>query len=74
MKQNSPEKSFLVVPSDETCSCNDCPYMKLNTLEKLYLAMLNDKPEISLPADIIVKARKPIDKMLQLSLKLGLIK
>jgi quinolinate synthase len=74
MKMNSPDKTFLVVPSDETCSCNDCPYMKLNTLEKLYAAMLTGKPEIILPVDIMQKARKPIDRMLELSLKLGLIK
>lgn len=74
MKLNSPEKNFLVVPSDETCSCNDCPYMKLNTLEKLYNAMLTGKPEIVLPVDVMQKARKPIDRMLALSVKLGLIK
>jgi quinolinate synthase len=74
MKLNSPEKNFLVVPSDETCSCNDCPYMKLNTLEKLYNAMLTEKPEIILPVDVMQKARKPIDRMLALSAKLGLIK
>jgi quinolinate synthase len=74
MKKNSPDKTFLVVPSDETCSCNDCPYMKLNTLDKLYAAMLKGKPEIILPVDVMQKARKPIDRMLELSLKLGLIK
>lgn len=74
MKINSPDKTFMVVPSDETCNCNDCPYMKLNTLEKLYAAMLNGKPEIILPVDVMKKARKPIDRMLELSLKLGLIK
>jgi quinolinate synthase len=74
MKLNSPEKLFFVVPSDETCSCNDCPYMKLNTLEKLYNALLTEKPEIVLPVEVIQKARKPIDRMLELSLKLGIIK
>ena len=48
MQLQSPEKEFMVVPSDETCSCNDCPYMKLNTMEKLYLALKNEKPEILL--------------------------
>jgi quinolinate synthase len=67
MKKLSPEKEFIVVPSDETCSCNDCPYMKLNTLEKLYLCMLNEKPEITLSDEIIEKARKPIVRMLELS-------
>lgn len=67
MQKLSPEKEFIVVPSDETCSCNDCPYMKLNTLEKLYLCMLHEKPEIILPDDVIEKARKPIVRMLELS-------
>ena len=67
MQKLSPEKEFIVVPSDETCSCNDCPYMKLNTLEKLYLCMLHEKPEIVLPDDVIEKARKPIVRMLELS-------
>ncbi len=67
MQKLSPEKEFIVVPSDETCACNDCPYMKLNTLEKLYLCMLNEKPEITLSDDVIEKARKPIVRMLELS-------
>lgn len=67
MQKLSPEKEFIVVPADETCSCNDCPYMKLNTLEKLYLCMLHEKPEISLPEDVMEKARKPILRMLELS-------
>lgn len=73
MQKNSPEKEFMVVPSDETCSCNDCPYMKLNTMEKLYLALLNEKPSISLEAEIIEKARKPIQRMLDISKELKLI-
>lgn len=67
MQKLSPEKEFIIVPSDETCSCNDCPYMKLNTLEKLYLCMLHEKPEITLSAEVIEKARKPIVRMLELS-------
>ena len=67
MQKRSPEKVFIVVPADETCSCNDCPYMKLNTLEKLYLCMLNEKPEITLSAEVIEKARRPIVRMLELS-------
>jgi len=73
MQKNSPEKEFLIVPSDETCSCNDCPYMKLNTMEKLYLALLNEKPSISLDSEIIERAKKPIEKMLDISKKLNLI-
>jgi quinolinate synthase len=67
MKLASPEKEFLVVPSDETCSCNDCPYMKLNTLEKLYLAMKNGTPAIELDEDTIEKGKKPIERMLEIS-------
>ena len=67
MQKLSPDKQFIVVPSDETCSCNDCPYMKLNTLEKLYLCMLNEKPEIILSDEVIEKAKKPILRMLELS-------
>jgi quinolinate synthase len=67
MQKLSPDKQFIVVPSDETCSCNDCPYMKLNTLEKLYLCMLNEKPEITLSDEVIEKAKKPILRMLELS-------
>lgn len=69
MQKLSPEKEFIVVPSDETCSCNDCPYMKLNTLEKLYLCLLNQTPEITLSDEIIEKARKPILRMLELSVR-----
>jgi quinolinate synthase len=74
MSKNSPEKEFIIVPTDETCSCNDCPYMKLNTMEKLYRCMLDEKPEIVLDQDTIEKAREPINKMLDISRKLNLIK
>lgn len=74
MQKNSPDKEFIIVPTDETCSCNDCPYMKLNTLEKLYLCMENEKPEIVLSDDVISQAKKPIVRMLDISLKLNLIK
>lgn len=67
MKKASPGKEFLVVPSDETCSCNDCPYMKLNTLEKVRNALLFGQPEVVLPHDIMEKALVPIMRMLKLS-------
>ena len=67
MKKASPEKEFLIVPTDTACSCNDCPYMKLNTLEKLYQCLLDEKPEIILPAEVIEKSVKPILRMLELS-------
>ena len=67
MKKFSPEKEFLIVPTDETCSCNDCPYMKLNTLPKLLHCIENEAPEIILTHEIIEKAKKPILRMLELS-------
>jgi quinolinate synthase len=73
MRKESPEKEFLIVPTDETCSCNDCPYMKLNTMEKLYACMENESPEITLPGDVIEKAKVPIERMLDISRKAGLI-
>ena len=73
MRKDSPEKEFLIVPTDETCSCNDCPYMKMNTMQKLYDCMNNETPEITLPDDVIEKARLPIERMLDISRKVGLI-
>jgi quinolinate synthase len=67
MQKDSPEKEFIIVPADETCACNDCPYMKMNTLEKLQQCLKNEKPEILLSDDIILKARVPIQRMLDLS-------
>lgn len=74
MQKRSPDKEFLIVATDETCNCNDCPYMKLNTLEKLYLALKNESPAIEIPENVMDEARKPIEKMLELSAELGLIK
>jgi quinolinate synthase len=73
MHKESPDKEFLIVASDETCACNDCPYMKLNTMEKLWLALKNEKPEIILDEKTMELARKPIDRMLEISKKAGLI-
>jgi len=67
MKKASPEKEFFIVPTDEACSCNDCPYMKMNTLEKLHACLYNEQPEIKLSKDVIEKAKKPILRMLELS-------
>lgn len=74
MRKSSPGKEFIIVPTDETCACNDCPYMKLNTMEKLYLCLRDEKPEIILDEDTIQKAVKPIKRMLEISRKLNLIK
>jgi quinolinate synthase len=67
MRKASPEKEFLIVPSDETCSCNDCPYMKMNTLEKIHACLYNESPELKLSKSVIEKAKKPILRMLELS-------
>lgn len=73
MQKDSPDKEFIIVPTDETCSCNDCPYMKLNTMEKLYLCMRDEKPEIILDKETIEQAKEPINRMLDISRKLKLI-
>lgn len=67
MKKASPEKEFLIVPINETCSCNDCPFMKMNTLEKIHLALRDENPEIILSNELMHKARRPIQKMLETS-------
>jgi quinolinate synthase len=72
MQKDNPEKVFIPAPPNNICACNDCPHMKRNTLEKLYLCLKNEMPEITLPADIIEKAVKPIERMLDISAQLGL--
>ena len=72
MQKASPEKMFIPAPPNNSCACNDCPHMKLNTLEKIYLALKNEKPELVMSEDLITKAKKPILKMLELSSKFGL--
>lgn len=72
MEKASPNKTFIPAPPNNSCACNDCPHMKRNTLEKLYLCLKNELPEINVSMDIILKAQKPIEKMLDISAKLGL--
>ncbi|MGB3692362.1 MAG: quinolinate synthase NadA [Spirulinaceae cyanobacterium] len=67
MQKEAPQKHFIPAPSTSNCNCNECPHMRLNTLEKLYLAMKNRQPEIVLPEDTIIAARKPIERMLAMS-------
>ena len=68
MKKASPDKLFIPAPSvDSTCGCNDCTYMKLNSLQKLYTCLKYEQPEVTLPADVIAKARVPIERMLEIS-------
>jgi quinolinate synthase len=68
MEKMSPHKTFIPAPpQEEGCNCNNCPYMKLNTLEKIYLCMKNRAPEIDLPADVMEGARRSLDRMLEMS-------
>lgn len=72
MQKESPHKTFIPAPPENACACNDCPYMKLNTLEKLYLCMKYELPEIQMDEDIRLAAKKPIDRMLEISARYGL--
>jgi quinolinate synthase len=72
MQKASPNKTFIPAPPNNACACNDCPHMKLNTLEKLYNCLYYEQPEIVLSEDIIARARRPIERMLELSAQLGL--
>ena len=67
MQKNSPHKIFIPAPPTNNCACNDCPHMKLNTLEKVYLCMKNEMPEINIPAQLMDPALKPLKRMLELS-------
>lgn len=73
MQKAAPNKNFIAIPPvDSTCGCNDCAYMKLNTLEKLYNVLKNEGPEVIVDDAVREKAVKPIHKMLEISAKLGL--
>ncbi len=68
MQKFSPGKRFIAAPpEEESCSCNNCPYMKLNTLEKIYLALRNRTPEIVLPDDVMQGARRSLTRMLEMT-------
>lgn len=71
MEIASPDKTFIPAPPENNCACNECPFMKLNTLEKLYLSMKYELPEILLEDWVIEKGRKCIDTMLEISAKAG---
>ncbi|HHB78000.1 MAG TPA: quinolinate synthase NadA, partial [Saprospiraceae bacterium] len=73
MEKSSPEKTFIAAPPNNMCACNECPHMRLNTLEKLYLCLKYELPEVTVPEQIIKDARVSIDKMLDISAKAGLL-
>jgi quinolinate synthase len=72
MIKSSPHKTFIPAPPNNACACNDCPYMKLNTLEKIYNCLKYESPEILMKEALIEKAKKPLLRMLELSAKFGL--
>lgn len=73
MQKASPNKTFIPAPPENNCACNECPYMRLNTLEKLYLCMKYELPEVTLPDWVIRDGRASIDRMLDISAKAGLL-
>ena len=72
MEKQCPDRTFIPAPPNNTCACNDCPHMKRNTLEKLYLCMKHELPEITLPEYVIREGRKSIDRMMEISAAAGL--
>ena len=72
MEKSNPDKVFIPAPPNNSCACNDCPHMKRNTLEKLYLCIKNGLPEVTVPMHVIERARLPIERMLEISARLGL--
>ena len=67
MKKACPDKEFIPAPPDSGCSCNECPYMRLNTLEKVYLCMRDRRPAITLPEDLRKRCLVPLRRMLEMS-------
>jgi quinolinate synthase len=73
MKKESPQKNFIPVPPvDSTCGCSECSFMKLITIEKIYTCLKNEKPEITIDHNLLIRAQKPINRMMEISEKLGL--
>jgi quinolinate synthase len=72
MQKNSPFKTFIPAPPNNSCACNDCPHMKLNTLEKIYLCLEYEQPELLMDESIRLAAKVPIDRMLKISKQYGL--
>jgi quinolinate synthase len=68
MRKKAPGKTFIPAPPNGNCACNECPFMRLNTLEKVYLALRDEKPTIEVPADLAAKALAPLERMLEWSL------
>ena len=67
MQKGAPDKEFIPAPPDSACACNECPHMKLNTLEKLHRCMSKRTPELVLPPQLLEQARAPLQRMLEWS-------
>jgi quinolinate synthase len=67
MQKQAPEKTFIAAPPEANCACNECPHMKKNTLEKVYLALRDLEPRLEMTPDLLERARVPIERMLALS-------
>ena len=67
MQKDNPGKQFIPAPPDNGCACNDCPHMKLNTLEKLYLCLRHERPELVMDEALRLQALRPIERMLDMS-------
>lgn len=74
MKKENPDKEFITLRDNKSCACDDCAYMKLNTLEKLYNCLRDEQPEILMSPEMIEAAKRPIVRMLEMSKQLGIIK
>lgn len=74
MQRLCPGKRFITLRDNKSCACDDCGYMKMNTLEKLYRCLRDEQPEIVMKEEMIEKARRPIVRMLEMSRELGLIR
>jgi len=72
MQLLSPGKTFIPAPPNNSCACNDCPHMKLNTLEKIYLCLKYELPELLMDEELRIKSKIPIDRMLEISAQAGL--
>ncbi len=67
MRKAAPDKTFVPAPPDANCACNECPFMRKNTLEKVFLSLRDLSPRIEMAAELIERARRPIERMLALS-------
>lgn len=73
MQKDSPYKTFIPAPPNNACACNECPHMKLNTLEKLYLCLEYEIPELTMQEELRIAALKPINRMMEISKAAGLL-